>query len=334
MQAQEFPYALWAVAQRMVTPASRTAMLSAFDEGRMLRTHVLRPTWHFAVPEDIRWMLRLTAPKLRRMLRSYSRQYGLDAAEVSRSNDVLAAAVDGGRHRPRKQLVATLEAAGVLTEGLRLMFLLMHAEWDQVLISGAMQGKQQTYAAFDERVPAGPDYDEDQALTELARRYVRSRAPVTAKDFAGWASLTLAQARRAFAAIEAECLVSELDGMTAWSPAEPFELAPRGESCSPDVDLVQPYDEVIMSYFESRRLLAPAGALPVADHASYGAAVLIDGQLAGHWRHQIGRRDALIEIQLRRAISGREHAALQLAVAGYGDYLGLPTSMAEPEMLA
>ena len=81
------------------------------------------------------------------------------------------------------------------TSGLRLAFLLMLAEYDEVLISGAMQGKQQTYAAFDERVPAGPDYDEDEALAELARRYVPTRAPVTAKDLAGWASLTLTQAR-------------------------------------------------------------------------------------------------------------------------------------------
>jgi len=332
-QAQEFPYALWGVAQRIADRPNKAAMLKAFDDGQLLRTHVLRPTWHFAVPEDIRWMLRLTAPKLRRMMGSYFRQYGLDADEISRSNDVLAAAVDGGRHCARKELVTVLEAAGVVTGGLRMMFLLLLAEYDEVLISGAMQGKQQTYAAFDDRVPAGPDYDEDQALAELARRYLRTRAPVTAKDLAGWASLTLAQARRAFAAIEAECLVTELDGMTVWAPAEPEEFAPAIESGSPMVDLVQPYDEVIMSYFESRRLLAPMGVLPVADYASYGPALLVDGQLAGHWRHRIGRRDALIEIQLRRSLSGPERAALQAAVAHYGDFLDMPTTMADPEFV-
>jgi hypothetical protein len=329
-QAQEFPYALWGVAQRVAHRPDRTSMLKAFDDGQLLRTHVLRPTWHFAVPEDIRWMLRLTAPKLRRMMGSYFRQYGLDPDEINRSNDVLAAAVDDGRHCARKELVAALEAAGVVTGGLRLMFLLLLAEYDEVLISGAMQGKQQTYAAYDDRVPAGPDYDEDDALTELARRYVRTRAPVTAKDLAGWASLTLAQANRAFAGIKGECRVRDLDGMTVWEPVEPIPLVENG---MPVVDLIQPFDELIMSYFESRRLLAPMGVLPVADYASYGPALLIDGQLAGHWRHRIKPNAATIEIQLRRKISRSERTALQAAVARYGDYLGLPTIMADPELL-
>ena len=80
-----------------------------------------------------------------------------------------------GRHRTRKELAAALEAAGIAAGGGRLGFILMHAEYDEVLISGAMQGKQQTYAAFDERVPAGPTYTEDEALAELARRFVASR---------------------------------------------------------------------------------------------------------------------------------------------------------------
>ncbi|MET0864108.1 MAG: winged helix DNA-binding domain-containing protein, partial [Nakamurella sp.] len=325
---------LWSVAQRMVDRPNRAAMVKAFDDGQLLRTHVLRPTWHFAAPQDIRWMLRLTAPKLGRMMGSYFRQNGLDAAVISKSQRVLSAAVEGGHHCARKELANALESAGIATGGIRLGFLLMIAEYDEVLISGAMQGKQQTYAAFDERVPAGPDYDEDQALAEMARRYVITRAPVTAKDLAGWASLTLTQARRGLAAIESECRVDELDGMTVWSAGEQTEFPPSVEITYPVVDLVQPYDEVIMSYFESRRLLAPAGILPVPDRAIYGPAVLIDGQLAGHWRHQLGRSDAVIEIQLRRRLSGSEQGALRAAVAQYGAYLGMPTTLAAPELLA
>jgi len=331
-QAQEFHYALWSVAQRMADRPDRAAMLEAFDDGLLLRTHVLRPTWHFAVPEDIRWMLRLTAPKLRRMMASYFRQNGLDAAEISRSNRALTAAVKGGQHCSRKELAKALESAGVATGGIRLGFLLMLAEYDEVLISGAMQGKQQTYAAFDERVPPGPDYDEDEALAEMARRYVVTRAPVTAKDLAGWASLTLTQARRGLAAIESTCVISDVDGMTMWTPSGAAD--PAREINSPIVDLVQPYDEAIMSYFESRRLLAPAGALPVLDYSAYGPAVLVDGQLAGHWRHQFSGKGAVIEVQLRRKFTGAELAELETAVAGYGDYLGLPTEMAKPDLLA
>ena len=159
MQAQEFQYALWSFPQRMAGGAAvtRTDTQRAFDDGLILRTHVLRPTWHFALPQDIRWMLRLTAPKLRRIMGSYTRQAGLDRAELNRTQDVLAGAVQNGKHCTRKDLIAALEAAGIAAGGGRLTFILMHAEYDEVLISGAMQGKQQTYAAFDERVPRRPD---------------------------------------------------------------------------------------------------------------------------------------------------------------------------------
>ena len=203
MQAQEFPYALWAFPQRMTngTAVTRADVQRVFDAGSILRTHVLRPTWHFALPQDIRWLLRLTAPKLRRIMASHSREHGLDAAELSRTQAVLATAVQDGNHCTRKQLIGALESEGIATGGMRLGFILMHAEYDEVLISGAMQGKQHTYAAFDERVPAGPDYTQDEALAEMARRFVATRAPVTAKDLAGWASLTLTQARRGRSAL-------------------------------------------------------------------------------------------------------------------------------------
>ena len=334
MQAQEFQYALWSVAQRIAGPggssgADRAHLLRAFDEGVLLRTHVLRPTWHFALPADVRWLLRLTAPRLRRLIAYYNRRAGLDAAELVRARAVLARATDGGRHRTRRELAEALESAGITSAGLRLGFILMHAEYDEVLISGAMRGKQQTYAAFDERVPAGAGYDEEAALAELARRYVAGRGPVTAKDLATWASLTLTQARSGLAAVEADCVVTELAGLTMWSAASSAAAPPadreNARTRCPVVDLVQGYDEIVMSYSESRGLLTGGLAtLPVADRSTALHAVLVDGVLAGHWRHRLGRDSVHIEIELLRALTAAERAALGDAAGRYGQYLGVP----------
>jgi len=331
MQAQEFHYALWSFAQRMTSDITRSDAVQAFADGLILRTHVLRPTWHFAGPEDIRWMLRLTTPRLRRLMAYYTRQEGLDRAELMKSQDVLARAVAGGRHRTRSELKQALESGGVPSGGTRLAFILMHAEYDEVLISGAMRGKQQTYAAFDERVTGGPDFDEDAALAELAQRFVTTRAPVTAKDLAGWASLTLAQARRGLAAIETRCEVHELDGMSLWSPADSALAVIEG--ARPAVDLIQGYDELVMSYSESRHLLAPKGALPVPDRSVHLHAILVNGRLAGHWRHLPDRDGAVIDVQLLRPFDDDEHGGLQDAVRRYGRYLGVPTTLAEPVLI-
>lgn len=333
VQAQEFGYALWGVSQHVIDRPDRAAMLSAFDDGELLRTHVLRPTWHFVVPEDLRWLLRLTAPRLRRQMAYQDRRHGIDDAVLARSSAVLASAVERGQHRTRLELTEALEAAGIPAGGGRLVFMLIHAEYDEVLVSGAMRGKQHTYAAFDERVPAGPVFDEDGALTELARRFVATRAPVSAKDLATWASLTLGQARRGLSAIESDCFIEEVDGLTMWSPVGPVLEAVVPQQDSPTVDLLQGYDELVMSYSESRRMLAPSGVLPVGDYVSHLHALLIDGALAGHWRHQLSSSGAIIEVQLRRPVTAPERAALEHAVLRYGEYLGVPTTLADPVLM-
>jgi hypothetical protein len=63
VQSQDYTAAKWALGQRVagVTDADIDRL---YDEGAILRTHVLRPTWHFVLPEDIRWLLQLTGPKI------------------------------------------------------------------------------------------------------------------------------------------------------------------------------------------------------------------------------------------------------------------------------
>lgn len=327
MQGQEFAYALWALAQRVrpdVRP-SHADMLAMFDRGDILRTHVLRTTWHLVLPADIRNLLRLTTPRLRRQLRFSDRQLGLDRAELDRSQRVLAREVAGGRHRTRHELAAALAVAGIEARGRRLAHLVMHAEFDEVLISGPMAGKEQTYAAFDERVPRDQGlFDADRALADLAGRYAATRGPVTARDLATWASLTVTTARAGFQA--AGCGQEQVRGRLFYDyPGSPPQQV---DDHSPRVDLLQGYDELIMSYSESRDAILPAGgALPVLNRDNYLHAVLIDGALAGHWRHQFGSPDAVIQLQQLRQWLATERRAVAAAVAEYGRYLDRPISL-------
>lgn len=326
MQGQEFAYSLWALAQRVRADArpTRADLLDSFNRGDILRTHVLRPTWHLVLPEDVRSMLRLTSPRLRPALANWDRQLGLDRAELDRAQAILAAEVAGGRHRTRRQLADALNAAGVDAHGQRLSHLMSHAEFDEVLISGAMAGKQQTYAAFDDRVPPdGGPFDAESVLAALAARYAAARAPVTAKDFAGWATLTITQARAGLEA--AGCRPQPCDGMTMYVPGDGARAVPAWPA-RPRVDLIQGYDELIMSYSESRGVIVPDGAaLPVLNTDHYLHALLIDGVLAGHWRHQLTTHDAVVQVEPIREWSTAERRAVAAAIDDYGRYLGCPT---------
>ncbi|HCN21880.1 MAG TPA: hypothetical protein DIT15_06480, partial [Arthrobacter bacterium] len=171
-------------------------------DGRILRTHILRPTWHFVHRDDLRWLTALSAPRLHQGNAGMYRRTGIDAAAADRSGEVLAEAVRGGRHLTREQLATRLQDAGFTATGFGLAYLIMHAEISGILASGSPVRSpggalKQTYALFDERVPAGPavPLTRAEALSELVRRYFTSRGPATVKDCADWSGLTMADVR-------------------------------------------------------------------------------------------------------------------------------------------
>ena len=85
----------------------------ALADGSIIRTHVLRPTWHLVTPADIRWMLALTAPRVKALAAYGNRQSGLDAATISKASRVLATALRGGRQLTRVELTEALRQAGI-----------------------------------------------------------------------------------------------------------------------------------------------------------------------------------------------------------------------------
>lgn len=330
MQAQEYAYALWATAQRRATGAegnTAAELSAAVDRGEILRTHVLRPTWHFVAPTDARWLLALTAPTIHRINNSYYRKSGLDATTLNLVHEVLAAQLSGGRHRTRTQLQAALADSGLEASGLRLTYAMMHAELEQVIISGASVGKQRSYALFDERVPASDPLDRDAAVQLLAERYLRTRGPASVKDFAVWSGLRMPDARAGVAAAAEDSPGRfeqfMLDGVSLWW--EPGTTAPPAPA-PPRVDLAQCYDEYVMSYFESKHFLFTPAALRVEPAATMYHPILIDGLMAGTWKHVLTAAAVVIVLAPLRVLSAAEVAAVEGSVATYGGYLGLPAS--------
>jgi hypothetical protein len=196
VQSQDYAGAKWAVAQR-TNGLTDADLDQAFADGSILRTHVLRPTWHFVTPADIRWLLAVTKPRVHALNAYMYRQCELDETLLRRSSDVLANALVGGRQLTRTELGASLAQAGIVAEGIRLGYIIHYAELEAVICSGARRGKQFTYALLEERAPQAKRLDPDAALAELAKRYFTSHGPATLKDLTWWSSLTLAEARMA-----------------------------------------------------------------------------------------------------------------------------------------
>jgi hypothetical protein len=316
VQAQEHWYARWSIGQR-VRWSKASAVDQAFDEGRILRTHVLRPTLHYVAATDLRWLMQLSGPLVSAGNARRHGELGLDAKVLSRTNDLIGAAV-AHRHLTRREIGDMLERNRIPNDSHRLAYIVMHAELTGVVCSGAMRGKQHTYASFDERVPPRSGPHGDEALAELARRYFRVRGPATLRDFAWWSGLPMAMARHGLEMVGPELEHRHVDDRDYWSA----ERASRGPS-GPRVDLVQCYDEVIISYRESRDVLpSPRAVFPVPSNISgFVHVLLLDGRLLGHWR--VARRGdrATVETRVRPRLRPAERAGLQSAIDRFERFL-------------
>lgn len=347
LQAQEFPYARWSLAQRVSgtvnPPVTALDIEQAVADGRILRTHILRPTWHFVHREDLRWLLALSAPRLGQANAPTYRRTGIDAATAARSAQVLARAVEDGNHLPREGLAEKLRDAGFAAKGLELAYLVMHAEISGVLVSGtpvrsAGGALKQTYALFDERVPAGPEPGPTraEALAELARRYFTSRGPATVKDCADWSGLTMTEVREGLkltlAAQPATLAETAIDGVVHYHGAD-AAVRPAGTAAEagPRIDLIQCYDEYIMGYSATRHYMGGgAPAFPFQGQPMH--VVLLDGRMVGSWRHTLLPRRCELDIRLPGPGDSPGpplpaavlSAAVQEAVDRYAAFIALP----------
>jgi hypothetical protein len=316
VQAQDYAAAKWALALR-TRACSDSDVERALDRGAILRTHVLRPTWHFVRPEDVRWMLELTAPRIRAALAYYDRKLEIDAKVLRRSRAVLVKALRDGKQLTRAELGRKLNAAGVPATGQRLGHLMMHAELDALVCNGARRGKQHSYALLDERVPPARALTRDEALAALGLRYFTSHGPATTADFAWWSGLTVRDAQRGVELVSSELAREVIDGQVYWS-APPSKPARARQAV---LHLLPNYDEYLIAYADrSASLDAAARAALGARDSVFANHVLRNGQVIGTWRRTLEKGAAAIETTLLTRLARPEQRALGAALERYGTF--------------
>lgn len=319
VQAQEYVDSKWALALR-ARGTSNAAVERALTNGTILRTHVMRPTWHFVTPADIRWLLELTAPRVQRIMSSYARRLELDARILTRGIDVIARALRDRQYRTRAELAGRLQRAGLAMTGQRLAHLVMHAELEQVVCSGPRRGRQFTYALIAERAPGAPQVSRDEALATLTRRYFQSHGPATARDFAWWSGLTVADAKRGLDITKARH--EQAGGLTYWTVGRDRRGATRDDL----VHLLPVYDEYLIAYRDREAVPhgPPAIGAQLRDSVTFQHALVIRGQVAGTWRIARGREAVHVAIVPLRSIRSLERRALGRAVKRYERFLETP----------
>jgi hypothetical protein len=324
VQSQDYAGAKWAIAQR-TRGLTDQAIEQAFARGEILRTHVMRPTWHFVTPADIRWMLELTAPRVRAAMAYMNRQLGLDTAIFKKGNSVLAKALQGNKNLTRSELGKILQKAGVPVEGLRLGHLMGRAELDGVICSGARRGKQHTYALLDERAPQAKILERDAALAELTKRYFRSHGPATLQDFVWWSGLTINDARKGIDLVKSQLEGETMDEQTYW-----FVPSATKKKSSPTVHLLPDYDEYTVGYTDRTSIfdITHTDKLDSRGSILFQYAILMDGLVAGTWKRVIKKNEVVIHIVPFTTLTNDQNQAIIAATQQYGKFLELPVVLA------
>ncbi|WP_162253902.1 winged helix DNA-binding domain-containing protein [Phycicoccus sp. Soil748] len=320
VQSQERDHAFFSLGLR-TRRSTYAAVRREHDSGAFLRTHILRPTWHFVAPEDLRWVLALTSPRVLSGMAGRHRQLGLDDTHRLDSGlSLLAELLAGRNHLTRAEIGEAFVGRGSSIEpGQQLGHLLIVAELQGLVCSGPQKGVHHSYALVDEVVPPTRARDLDEALVELVRRFFTSHGPATIKDFTRWSSLTVAGTKEALAQLGGELACEDVDGTPHWFDPS---VVPRRSPAAPAAYLFPVYDEAVLTYPTVNFPTAPDH--PFAKHPDpFWARVVLDQQNVGLWKRTVRGGEVEVDVRLALSVDDRGREAVRLAAQRLAGFLEL-----------
>lgn len=327
VQSQEYAWAKWSLAMRLdnVTDAE---IERAINNGEILRTHVLRPTWHFVTPQDIRWMIELTAARVQALNVPVYRQYELDAATLTRASDIITKALSGGHALLRTEIAPLLAEHGIITNSPRLSFILHYMELEALICSGARKGNHFTHMLLAERAPQAKSLPREEALAEHVRRFFTSRAPATVHDYAWWSGLTVKESQQGIDSLHGQLYSEISDGKTYWYAAD---------TPMPDV-IDQPYEAYLLPDYDEYTLyrgqhfiMSPHAIKHLqADKTNiYAHFLLSDHKISAIWKRTIRGGSAQFQLSPFEPLTEAQMQAYTQAAQRYGKFMGMPVTFVE-----
>ncbi|MDQ0731303.1 winged helix DNA-binding domain-containing protein [Arthrobacter sp. B1I2] len=325
MQAQDLPAALWAVGVR-VPGAGIADVRAAIDSGTVVRSWPMRGTLHFVAPEDLRWMLDLTAGRLHRSIAGRHRQLEITWADVEKARDLALDRILADGPISRSGLFRVFDAGGQPTQGQRGIHLLGSLCRHGWLVLGPLSGNQQLVAAFDEWIPTSRIIEREEAVAEFLLRYFRSHGPATLRDFAWWTQLPLTEVRAALRHVQDQLVELEFDGTGYWLSPDVASLLDSGVPGGRSLHLLPGFDEFVLGYTDRAPVLSPehSDLIVPGGNGVFKKTMVAAGRVIGTWALQgTGPRAAVVPELFDEAapLGPAAQAALAKAARRYMTFL-------------
>ena len=281
MQAQEYRMMRWAVAMRTRKPSYK-AFKQAFDEGQIIRLHLMRGTWQLVSSEDYRSMIDLFAPKAIAVTKGWmsSNKIAIPDEELMRIREILVQTAADKRSVTKEDFVQALADRNLQMDDHRLSYHIRMAEMAGILCSGDLQPMKATYALTANKVKSAIKMDKDEALAYFTKLYFQSRQPATLEDFVWWSGLNISDCRKGIA------LLGNNIHMERWKGREFYltdECRIRGFRQGKFL-LIPPYDEYLISYKSRDIVLSPEHRHHAHNNSGiFQPIIAYDGTICGNW---------------------------------------------------
>lgn len=323
IQSQDYPMSKWALGIRMINSTDKM-IETAFERGEILRTHILRPTWHLVSAENIRWLLKLTAPGIKKRLKTRQKELNLNESVLKKCNSIIRDSLKGGNHLTREELAAILDKAKVPLETHRIYHVLVNSELEGITCSGRIKGGKQTFALFDERVPETKELTKEESLGKIAGIFFSSRGPATIQDFIWWSGLSVTDSKNALEIAKPDLVSEKSNSEIYWfSNHYPF---PKNEKIS--TYLLPAFDEFLISY-KNRTASLPFNyrVKTVSDNGIFRPIIVVNGQVRGLWKRTMKKDKVIIEAKLFAPVSALIKNEIKKQCEAFGLYLDKKTEI-------
>ena len=320
MQAQNYSMVKWAVGMRLKS-ATIQAVEKALHEGEILRTHVMRPTWHLVAAEDIRWMLKLSAQRIISANDSFAKGYDLDIPNelYTKAHDLLEKILCGKKSLTKQEIAEHFNRSGIVADNHRMTRFMARAEQEGIICSGEDRGSKCTYALLEERVPPMPELTKDESLARLARSYFRSHSPAVLQDFIWWSGLPVSDAKQAVYLIASELTTEQWKEQT-WYIHDTCRT--RGK-LSGHIHLLPSYDEYLLGY-KDRTDVLPLEHYSKAftNNGLFFPIVLHNGQVIGNWDKSEKKKSVDLKYSWFRQVADMDEETLERERQKFARFLG------------
>lgn len=321
LQAQDYASGLWSIGNR-VSGVTLADVEAAIVDRQIVRCWPMRGTLHFVPAADARWMIELLGPRIIAADATRRRQLGLDDATCEAAFAIFRSALASGPQR-RDVLMVALDDAGIATTDQRGYHLLAYAALRCLICLGPMDGKQQTFALFDQWITQHNKPTRSDAVAQLAERYFRSHGPASLKDFAGWTGLTMADAKAGLSAVQPLLKSTDINTTTVWYARELPTYPSASSYC-----LLPGFDELVLGYKDRSLLATPdqLGLVVPGGNGVFRPTIVKDGRILGTWKKTLTKSAVRITLTPFVSLSALDTEGIQAAAEAYAHFLGVDTA--------